>query len=98
MDLCILNDPDFEIHQIKLKFGGIRFYVNSSGGASPSSLCIRHEPGDHDIAPNISFAEYAYLLVQNPRAEVIDLRPTQATNLKNTQAANLRASTPSCDL
>ena len=30
LDLCILNDPDFEIHQIKLKFGGIRFYVQSN--------------------------------------------------------------------
>ena len=29
VELCIENDPDFEIHQIKLKFGGIRFYVYS---------------------------------------------------------------------
>jgi hypothetical protein len=29
VELCIENDPDFEIHQIKLKFGGIRFYVES---------------------------------------------------------------------
>lgn len=27
--ICIANDPDFEIHQIKLKYGGIRFYVGS---------------------------------------------------------------------
>jgi hypothetical protein len=27
LDVCINTDPDFEIHQIKLKFGGIRFYV-----------------------------------------------------------------------
>ena len=26
---CVKNDPDFEIHQIKMKFGGIRFYVES---------------------------------------------------------------------
>lgn len=29
VELCIENDPDFEIHQIKLKYGGIRFYVYS---------------------------------------------------------------------
>lgn len=27
--ILIANDPDFEIHQIKIKFGGIRFYVES---------------------------------------------------------------------
>ena len=27
--LCIENDPNFEIHQIKMKFGGIRFYCES---------------------------------------------------------------------
>lgn len=29
LQLCITNDPNFEIHQIKLKFGGICFYVHS---------------------------------------------------------------------
>ena len=29
VSLCIEHDPDFEIHQIKLKFGGICFYVNT---------------------------------------------------------------------
>lgn len=29
LQLCIKNDPDFEINQIKMKFGGIRFYVES---------------------------------------------------------------------
>jgi len=29
LELCIASDPDFEIHQIKLKFGGICFYVHS---------------------------------------------------------------------
>jgi hypothetical protein len=29
VDLCVKSDPDFEIHQIKLKYGGIRFYVES---------------------------------------------------------------------
>jgi hypothetical protein len=29
LDVCINNDPNFEIYQIKLKFGGIRFYVHS---------------------------------------------------------------------
>ena len=29
VELCTEIDPDFEIHQIKLKFGGIRFYVYS---------------------------------------------------------------------
>ena len=29
LELCIKTDPNFEIHQIKLKFGGIRFYVHS---------------------------------------------------------------------
>ena len=29
LELCTENDTDFEIHQIKLKFGGIRFYVHS---------------------------------------------------------------------
>lgn len=29
LEVCINNDPNFEIHQIKLKFGGIRFYVHS---------------------------------------------------------------------
>jgi len=30
VELCVENDPDFEIHQIKLKFGGICFYVYSA--------------------------------------------------------------------
>ena len=29
VELCTMVDPTFEIHQIKLKFGGIRFYVSS---------------------------------------------------------------------
>lgn len=29
LELCIKKDATFEIHQIKLKFGGIRFYVHS---------------------------------------------------------------------
>jgi hypothetical protein len=29
VQVCVEADPDFEIHQIKLKFGGIRFYVGS---------------------------------------------------------------------
>jgi hypothetical protein len=29
LELCVKADPDFEIHQIKLKFGGIRFYSHS---------------------------------------------------------------------
>ena len=29
VELCTELDQDFEIHQIKLKFGGIRFYVES---------------------------------------------------------------------
>jgi hypothetical protein len=29
LEFLIKNDPNFEIHQIKLKFGGIRFYVAS---------------------------------------------------------------------
>ena len=29
VDLFITNDPNFEIHQIKIKFGGVRFYVVS---------------------------------------------------------------------
>lgn len=29
LELCIKNDKDFEIYQIKLKFGGIRFYTGS---------------------------------------------------------------------
>jgi hypothetical protein len=29
VELCVAIDPEFEIHQIKLKFGGIRFYVHS---------------------------------------------------------------------
>ncbi len=29
LDLLIKNDPELEIHQIKLKYGGIRFYVYS---------------------------------------------------------------------
>lgn len=29
LELCTELDQDFEIHQIKLKFGGIRFYVHS---------------------------------------------------------------------
>jgi hypothetical protein len=29
LEICIANDPNFEIYQIKLKFGGIRFYVHS---------------------------------------------------------------------
>ena len=28
--LMVDNDPDFEIHQIKMKFGGICFYVESN--------------------------------------------------------------------
>lgn len=30
VELCVEIDPDFEIHQIKLKFGGICFYVYSN--------------------------------------------------------------------
>lgn len=30
LELCIEADPDFEIHQIKLKFGGICFYCHSN--------------------------------------------------------------------
>jgi hypothetical protein len=29
VELCTENDQDFEIHQIKLKYGGMRFYVHS---------------------------------------------------------------------
>jgi hypothetical protein len=29
LEICIKEDPDFEIHQIKIKFGGIRFYCGS---------------------------------------------------------------------
>lgn len=29
LEVCIAVDPNFEIHQIKLKFGGVRFYVHS---------------------------------------------------------------------
>jgi len=29
VDLCIENDPKFIIHQVKMKFGGVRFYVVS---------------------------------------------------------------------
>ena len=30
VEACVAVDPDFEIHQIKLKFGGIRFYCESN--------------------------------------------------------------------
>jgi len=30
VELCVAVDPDFEIHQIKLKFGGICYYCGSS--------------------------------------------------------------------
>ena len=30
VELCIKSDTEFQIHQIKLKYGGIRFYVQSS--------------------------------------------------------------------
>lgn len=29
LDFLVKKDPDFEIHQIKIKFGGIRFYCES---------------------------------------------------------------------
>lgn len=29
LELCTATDPNFEIHQIKMKFGGIRFYTYS---------------------------------------------------------------------
>ena len=29
LDLLVKTDPNFQIHQIKTKFGGIRFYVHS---------------------------------------------------------------------
>jgi hypothetical protein len=29
LEVCIEADPKFEIHQIKMKFGGIRFYCHS---------------------------------------------------------------------
>jgi len=29
LDICLETDPSFEIHQIKIKFGGIRFYCSS---------------------------------------------------------------------
>ena len=30
VEACVAVDPDFEIHQIKIKFGGIRFYCGSN--------------------------------------------------------------------
>ncbi len=30
LEICIANDPDFEIHQIKFKLGGMRFYVKTN--------------------------------------------------------------------
>ena len=30
LELLIKNDPSFEIYQIKMKYGGIRFYVGTS--------------------------------------------------------------------
>jgi hypothetical protein len=30
VEICTTADPKFEIHQIKMKFGGIRFYVHSN--------------------------------------------------------------------
>ena len=30
IDTCIEDDPNFKILQIKIKFGGIRFYVNTT--------------------------------------------------------------------
>jgi hypothetical protein len=29
LEACVAADPDFEINQIKIKFGGIRFYVET---------------------------------------------------------------------
>jgi len=29
LEICVEADPKFEIHQIKMKFGGIRFYCES---------------------------------------------------------------------
>jgi len=29
VEACVAVDPHFQIHQIKIKFGGIRFYVHS---------------------------------------------------------------------
>lgn len=29
VQVCVEADPEFEIHQVKLKFGGIRFYTGS---------------------------------------------------------------------
>lgn len=29
LQLCIANDEDLQIHQVKIKYGGIRFYVES---------------------------------------------------------------------
>ena len=29
LELCLTNDPNFQINQIKTKFGGVRFYVSS---------------------------------------------------------------------
>jgi hypothetical protein len=29
IELCIIIDPTIEIHQIKMKFGGIDFYIES---------------------------------------------------------------------
>ena len=29
LDVCLITDPDFKIHQIKIKFGGVRFYCES---------------------------------------------------------------------
>lgn len=29
VELCVATDPNFEIHQIKIKFGGICFYCDS---------------------------------------------------------------------
>jgi len=29
LDICLETDPNFKIHQIKIKFGGVRFYCES---------------------------------------------------------------------
>ena len=29
LELCVTNDPDFEIHQVKIKFGTVHFNVHS---------------------------------------------------------------------
>jgi hypothetical protein len=50
LDVMIEVDPNLEIHQVKIKFGGVRFYVESKKIEDLSSIVRLIEEEMYDVA------------------------------------------------